>query len=383
MGPSVIGGKILASLVLEESVSSRGTEGRARSELRLKIESRRLLLCAFQSSRRQDLKTSKPERVTTGTLYNPLQIEKMRYSMRLLTVSLCLLAFSSVGVCSSANMIKVTLLGTGTPFPNAARFGSAILVEAGGEKLLFDCGRGAVIRLSQAGVALNSIDALFLTHLHSDHTVGIPDLWLTGWFLGRDHPLKVWGPPGTREMTHHLSLAYQFDVQTREHTENLPPEGAEIDSKEIEQGDVYVHGPLRVSAFLVDHGPVKPAFGYRVDYSGHAVVISGDTRFSQNLVTFSKGADCLIHVAWMGGSRNPNPEALRSLASGEDAGRVFAAVKPKLGVIYHYKDEVGLADAVRGQYQGPFVIAQDLMNIEIERETTWHPGTPDLPKNTR
>ena len=272
--------------------------------------------------------------------------------MRLFSVWLCLLILGNVGAASPANMIKVTLLGTGTPYPNAERFGSAILVEAGGEKLLFDCGRGAVIRLSQAGTPANEVEALFLTHLHSDHTVGIPDLWLTGWFLGRDHPLKVWGPPGTRGMTDHLSEAYQFDVQTRERTENLLSKGAEIDAKEIEQGDVYVHGPLRVSAFLVDHGPVKPAFGYRVDYAGHAVVISGDTKFSQNLVDFSKGADCVIHIAWL--ARSKSPEALRSVASGEDAGRVFAAVKPKLAVIYHYKDEEGLADAVRGLYQGPF-----------------------------
>jgi ribonuclease Z len=276
-------------------------------------------------------------------------------------------------------MIKVTILGTGTPFPNAARFGSAILVEAGGEKLLFDCGRGAVIRLSQAGVPVDSIDALFLTHLHSDHTVGIPDLWLTGWFLGRDHPLRIWGPPGTREMTGHLSQAYQFDVQTREHTENLPPKGAEIDVEEIQQGNVFVRGPLRVSAFRVDHGPVKPAFGYRIDYSGHAVVISGDTNFSQNLVGFSKGVDCLIHVAWL--AHPSSPESLRSLASGDDAGRVFAAVKPKLAVVYHYKDAEGLADAIRARYQGLLVIAQDLTVIEIGRETTWHHGTPALPKN--
>jgi ribonuclease Z len=227
---------------------------------------------------------------------------------------------------------------------------------------------------------LDSVDELFLTHLHSDHTVGIPDLWLTGWFLGRDHPLRVWGPPGTREMTEHLSRAYQFDVQTREHTENLPPKGVEVDAEEIEQGDIYIRGLLRVSAFLVDHGPVKPAFGYRIDYSGHAVVISGDTKFSQNLVDFSKGADCLIHVAWL--ARSKSPEVSRSIASGEDAGRVFEAVKPKLAVIYHYKDEEGLAEAVRGQYHGPFVMAQDLMVIEINRDTTWHPGTPHLREST-
>jgi ribonuclease Z len=269
-------------------------------------------------------------------------------------------------------MIKVTLLGTGTPFPNAERFGSAILVEAGVEKLLFDCGRGAVIRLSQAGIPLSDVDALFLTHLHSDHTVGIPDLWLSGWFLGRRRPLRVWGPPGTREMMENLAQAYSFDVHVRERApELLPPGGAEIDAREIEQGSVYVRGPLRVTAFLVDHGPANPAFGYRVDYQGHSAVISGDTKFSQNLLDFSKGADCLIHVAWMADSKNPAPMASRSLASAEDAGRAFEIVKPKLGVIYHYKDEEGLADAVRAGYQGAFVIAHDLMVIEIDRETTW------------
>jgi len=193
-------------------------------------------------------------------------------------------------------------------------------------------------------------------------------------------PTQGLGAPGTREMTEHLSRAYQFDVQTREHTENLPSKGVEVDAEEIEQGDIYIRGLLRVSAFLVDHGPVKPAFGYRIDYSGHAVVISGDTKFSQNLVDFSKGADCLIHVAWL--ARSKSPEVSRSIASGEDAGRVFEAVKPKLAVIYHYKDEEGLAEAVRGQYHGPFVMAQDLMVIEINRDTTWHPGTPHLREST-
>jgi len=284
----------------------------------------------------------------------------------------CLLALGNT-VGGSMGMIKVTLLGTGTPFPNLQRFGSAILVEAGGEKLLFDCGRGAVIRLSQVGIHVGDVDALFLTHLHSDHTVGIPDLWLSGWFLGRDRPLRVWGPPGTREMMEHLSQAYSFDVQVRERApEPLPAKGAEINAREIKQGPVYVHGPLLVIAFLVDHGPVKAAFGYRVDYLGHSVVISGDTKFSQNLIDFSKGVDCLIHVAWMVDSKNPTPAALRSLASVEEAARAFGLVKPKLGVIYHYKNEEGLAAAVRGQYDGPFVIAHDLTVIEIDQETTWH-----------
>ena len=149
--------------------------------------------------------------------------------MRLFSVWLCVLGFINVGLASPSGVITVTLLGTGTPFPNAERFGSAILVQAGGEKLLFDCGRGAVIRLSQAGTPANEIDALFFTHLHSDHTVGMLDLWLTGWFLGRDHPLTVWGPPGTREMAEHLSHAYKFDVGNLENTQKTcRPRGAEL-----------------------------------------------------------------------------------------------------------------------------------------------------------
>ncbi|MBO0695897.1 MAG: MBL fold metallo-hydrolase [Verrucomicrobia bacterium] len=279
--------------------------------------------------------------------------------------------------------IRVTLLGTGTPFPSAERFGSAILVQAAGKRLLFDCGRGVVIRLTQvrhgesiqqsSGISPKDIDALFLTHLHSDHVVGLPDLWLTGWFLGRDRPLPVLGPSGTSSMVKQLIQAFAFDIHVREAApEHLPAKGVEIDAKEIEQGKVYDDGSVRVSAFLVDHGTVKPAFGYRVDSAGHSVVISGDTKFCQNLVDFARGADCLIHSAWSADSKNPMPPSKRSIASAEDAGRAFAIVKPKLGVVYHYKDEDGLSDAVRKEYNGPFVIATDLMAINIGKTVNWH-----------
>src|SRR5215831_8952760 len=114
-------------------------------------------------------------------------------SLRLISLFLLLCMMDNVLAAARSDEMRVTLLGTGTPFPNAERFGSAILVEAGGKRLLFDCGRGVVIRLAQMGVSSKDIDGLFLTHLHSDHVVGIPDLWLSGWFLGRNKPLPVWG----------------------------------------------------------------------------------------------------------------------------------------------------------------------------------------------
>src|SRR5213080_68051 len=297
----------------------------------------------------------------------------MGFLLRLIVLSFSMCMLDNISADAHSGEMRVTLLGTGTPFPNAERFGSAILVEAGGKKLLFDCGRGVVIRLAQAGVNPKDIDGLFLTHLHSDHVVGVPDLWLSGWLLGRTRSLPIWGPPGTRSMTEHLVQAFGFDISIRQSAPDpLPAKGIEIDAKEIEQREIYNDGLARVSAFLVDHGPVKPAFGYRVDGAGHSVVISGDTKFCQNLVDFAKGADCLLHSAWGAGWKNPTPPSKRSIASAEDAGRVFASVKPKLGIIYHYKDEQGLWDAVRKEYKGPLAIGKDLMTINVGKTVTCH-----------
>jgi ribonuclease Z len=290
----------------------------------------------------------------------------------LIILFLSLRMLENISAATGSDGMRVTLLGTGTPFPNAERFGSAILVEVAGKTLLFDCGRGVVIRLTQVRVNPKDIDGLFLTHLHSDHVVGIPDLWLSGWFLGRSKPLRMWGPQGTSSMAKHLAQAFAFDIRIRQAAPDpLPAEGVEIDAKEIEQGEIYSDGSTRVSAFLVDHGTVKPAFGYRIDSAGHSVVISGDTKFCQNLVDFARGADCLIHAAWSADWKNPAPPSKRSIASAEDAGRVLAIVKPKLGVVYHYKDDEGLEDAVRKEYKGPFVIGRDLMAINISKTVTW------------
>ena len=273
------------------------------------------------------------------------------FHLVVLFLSLCMI--DSVSTAARSDEMRVTLLGTGTPFPNAELFGSAVLVEVAGKKLLFDCGRGVVIRLTQVrhgesvlrrtGVSPKEIDGLFLTHLHSDHVVGIPDLWLSGWFLGRNKPLRIWGPQGTSSMAKHLAQAFAFDIRIRQAAPApLPAKGVEIDVKELTQGEIYNDGSTRVSAFVVDHGTVKPAFGYRVDSAGHSVIISGDTKFCQNLVDFAMDADCLIHSAWSADWKNPTPPSKRSIASAEDAGRAFAIVKPKLGVLITARMKKGL-----------------------------------------
>ncbi len=199
---------------------------------------------------------------------------------------------------SPAQDLKVTLLGTGSPLPIIDRFGPSTLVEAGPEKLLIDCGRGSSLRLWQLRIPLGDVTAVFLTHLHSDHVVGIPDLWLTGWlgnpFGHRAGPFRVWGPTGTEELMRNLEKAFQGDIGFRI-AEGMSPQGVAVLAQDVSQGVVYEKNGVKVTAFAVDHGTAKPALGYRIDYGGRSVVLSGDTRFSENLIGFSKGADVLIH----------------------------------------------------------------------------------------
>jgi hypothetical protein len=157
---------------------------------------------------------------------------------------------------------------------------------------LFDCGRGATIRLTQLGIPIASVHKVFLTHLHSDHVIALPDLFLTApaGFTGRKVPLEVWGPGGTHDMMEHMQRAFAFDIHVRRDEERWPKDGLSVISHDIEQGTVFENDGLKITAFLVDHGPVKPAFGYRVDYRGHSVALSGDTRPSENLIKHAQGA---------------------------------------------------------------------------------------------
>jgi ribonuclease Z len=287
---------------------------------------------------------------------------------------------------TSARTITVTLLGTGKPAPELDRFGAGTLVQAGAVTLLFDCGRGMTQRIWERRIPLSDVSALFLTHLHSDHVVGIPDLWLTGWIAGpfghRTTPFQVRGPAGTREMMTYLEKAYAADVRIRSTGEKLPPAGAAIDAADISEGVVYRNLGVIVTAFDVDHGPfVKPALGYRVDYGGRSVVISGDTRFSENLIRHAQGADVVVHeVAFARDELLDRSPAARSIialhTTPEEAGRVFARVKPKLAAYTHLVllalDSTSAPPTVpeliartRNTYAGPLVVGEDLMTIEV------------------
>jgi ribonuclease Z len=293
----------------------------------------------------------------------------------------------TAGLANAAQSdFRVTLIGSGTPVPLADRFGPATLVEAGDQKLLFDAGRGATIRLWQLKIPFSKVSILFLTHLHSDHVVGIPDLWLTGWLGGpfgrRTTPFHVIGPSGTNELMSNLERAYAADIHIRIADEKYPPEGVKIVTEEFTtDGVVYEKDGVRVTAFEVDHGDeIKPAYGYRVDYRDHSVVISGDTRLNDNVIKYGTGADVLVHeVAAVRPELLKDPQVQRVMAhhtSPREAGTVFSRTHPKLAVYTHLVLLEGpkipavtveeLVAQTRENYSGPLEVGDDLMSIEID-----------------
>ena len=203
------------------------------------------------------------------------------------------LVFTSAPAGSEArdnDSIVLTFLGTGAPRPSLKRFGPTIMVEAGKHRFLVDAGWGARERLYAAGgfKLITGIDHILITHLHFDHTVGLADVWLTGWLYGRRVPLKVDGPVGISAMLEHTQRAYEWDLENRRLV-GIPMQGIEIVSTEVRPGVFFDEDGLKLTAFEVEHMPMNTktgerikmagqTLGYRVDYRGRSIVFSGDTR---------------------------------------------------------------------------------------------------------
>lgn len=301
----------------------------------------------------------------------------------ILGAMLCLIAWSTASAQSRSpdsdpsSRTRIVMLGTGTPAPNPDRAGPAVAIVVDESVYLVDCGPGIVRRLAAAGLNTGmpalfpaSPDRLFITHLHSDHTLGCPDLLLSGWTLGRSSALRVWGPRGTDRMFRHIAEAYSADIEHRlTSLQPSNPTGYHTDVTEIGGGIVYEDSLVRVTAIPVKHGAWPQAFGYRFDTPDRTIVISGDTAYSEALAEACNGCDVLIHEVMS--PRNVDalsPEwrtyhrAYHTMT--DELGRLATMAAPKLLVLYHLSDrDVSSDELVREVMQifrGRVIAARDL-----------------------
>ncbi len=288
----------------------------------------------------------------------------------------------------SNTALTVTLLGTGIPNPDINAFGTSTLIEAGSERVLIDCGRGTVIRMSQMGFPLGCIDTVILSHYHSDHYAGLFDLLMTGTiqqpFSNRGGPLHVIGPPGVHDIAEGAWLATKPDREIRVADNEIDPEHMRIVPHVYDtEGVVYDKGGLKIIAIIVDHGEfIKPAYAFRVEYEGHVFVHSHDTRYNENLIKQAQGADVFVHeVAAAKPSTLANyprvKVAIDHHASPTDVGKVFAQTQPKLAMLTHIvllpPDPMPISEVTNGiaeHFDGTLVVAEDMMTIVIDRNTT-------------
>ena len=295
-----------------------------------------------------------------------------------LIVSMLLLF--SLAPAGAQQSFRARLLGTGGPSLTPYQAEAGLLVVAGPELLLFDCGRGVPENLALIGAAF--VNKVFLTHLHSDHTEGLPILWMNEntWGSRGSTPLIVWGPgtdvdqpAGTADISGMLASAFATNTHIRRDlVEHLPGGGIQFQTNVIaNEGVVYQNNGVTVTAFLVDHRPVKPAFGYRVDFQGHSIVFSGDTTASPNLVQHAQGTDLLIHEVIVPGSAAANNPVVPYHTTPEQAAGIFNQVAPKLAVYTHVVDLVGAgpqgltARTRAAGYTGPLAVGRDLSYFDV------------------
>jgi ribonuclease Z len=286
---------------------------------------------------------------------------------------------ATVGRAQTPPELRVTFLGTsGGPVPGPERAGSASLVQYGNEAILIDAGRGAVQQMQRLNLNPGIVARVFLTHLHSDHTVGLPEVWLARWTRARlKPPLEVTGPRGTEAMVSHIRSAWQYDVDVRSGPpEFMPHDAASMIGHDVTDGVVYDRNGLRVTAITVDHGPVL-ALGYRIDAGGFSISFSGDDIASENLIAKSQNVDVMVHnmsgftpaeLADSGRGGEVRRAALKMLATPEQAGTVFARTHPRLAVYVHYNRGPGQVERTRATYNGPLEAVEDLTQITIGKQ---------------
>ncbi len=299
----------------------------------------------------------------------------MRLLLALIVCSVVLVAPLSAQPSSSASphtKTQVVLLGTGNPFPDPDHSGPATAIVVNGKAYLVDFGAGVVRRAKSAmfdkGIlALEpaNLTVAFVTHLHSDHTVGYPDLIFTPWVMGRKSPLEVYGPKGLKSMTDHILAAWHEDIEERISTESWQPgnysETYKVIVHEISAGVIYKDANVTVTAFPTKH--VFPEnYGYRFDTADRSIVISGDTAPSQTTIDACHGCDVLIHESQTEASLAKRPDfrpyAAKYHTSTTQLAELATKAKPKLLILYH--STIVSRPALRPQASSPEELLQEV-----------------------
>jgi ribonuclease BN (tRNA processing enzyme) len=270
---------------------------------------------------------------------------------------------------------KIVLLGTGNPGPVPERSGPATAIVVDDVAYLVDFGPGVVRRASAAfrdkriaALEPTKLRIAFATHLHSDHTVGYPDLIFTPWTIGRRVPLEVYGPKGLEAMTRHILAAYSVDIQTRTNADGNQhefPQGHEVNAHDIGPGVIYEDAAVTVTAFATKHA--MDSYGYRFDTPDRSIVISGDTSPTQATIDACRSCDVLVHEAHTPAWLATRPERFQRFSDKYHTTTAQLAdlakrAKPRLLILYHYNglSEDELFQDMLARYAGHFVIGRDL-----------------------
>jgi len=299
-----------------------------------------------------------------------------RAASRLGAIAIAIASVCAAPLLHAQSRTQVVMLGTGTPIPDPDRSGPAVAIVVDSVAYLFDAGTGVVRRAAAAartgvaGLRAPRLGHVFLTHLHSDHTMGLNDLLFTPWIQGRTTPLEVYGPPGTKRLVDAIIDGSSEDIQERLASAGGPgAEGWRANVHEIGEGTIFSDERISVRAFAVPHSAWKHAFGYRIRTPDRVIVISGDARATPAISRECNGCDILIHEVYSDSGLTTIPASrqpyhVQAHTSATQLGEIATTAKPALLVLYHQlyfgASDATLLREVRSRYAGRVVSASDL-----------------------
>jgi ribonuclease BN (tRNA processing enzyme) len=287
------------------------------------------------------------------------------------------LFIATCGILNAQNSdTKLVLLGTGTPFADPTKSGPSLAIVVNNSSYIVDCGPGVVRRAAEASkFGFPSLEAaqlktLFITHLHSDHTIGLADIILTPAVLDRNAPIRIYGPVGSKKMTDDLMSAYKEDIGIRINgLEKGDAIAYQVYTNEIKEGQIYKDSNLTVTAFNVQHGQWDNAFGYVFQTKDKKIVISGDCTYSENLIKYAKDCDILVHEVYSDAGLKKRTQRWQDYhstfhTSTYQLADIANIVKPKLLILNHQltfgTSLQSLLDELKSKYAGPVVNGADL-----------------------